>query len=127
MKLAGTLGSPDAPGWVVPRDVLEMLYRAVAIRIKERDGKLYVTDPSEYDATRRSKFFFVDGGTSIAGPFGQRGLKVFLGANFGDDFTENVRVYVVTTTHRALSIIRKSPFAKPPDDGDSLDDQADLF
>jgi hypothetical protein len=127
VRLGGTLGEPDVPGWVVPTDVLELLYREVAARIREKDGALYVTDPSEYDATRRAKLFFVDGDDGIAGPFGQLGLKVFLGANFGAEHTGNVRVYVVTTTHRALDLIRKSPYARPPDEGGNLDGSADLF
>jgi len=60
VRIGGTLGVPPITNWVVPVPVLETLYREVASRIKEKSEKLYVTDPSEYDATRRSKFFFVD-------------------------------------------------------------------
>lgn len=129
VRLGSTLGEPPPPGWVVPTDVLETLYRTVAARVKadSKTGKLYVTDPSEYDATRRAKLFFVDGGDGIAGPFGQLGLKVFLGTSFGENHAGNIRVYVVTTTHRALELIRASPYAKPPDEGGELDDSADLF
>lgn len=127
VRLGGTLGEPNVPGWVVPVDVLELLYKAVAARIREKAGVLYVTDPSEYDATRRAKLFFVDGHDGIAGPFGQLGLKVFLGASFGTEHTSNVRVYVVTTTHRALDLIRKSPYARSLKDDGDLDGSSDLF
>lgn len=127
VRLGGTLGEPDSTGWTVPTDVLGVLYREVATRIKEKDGKLYVTDPSEYDATRRAKLFFVDGDDGIAGPFGQIGLKVFLGVSFGQDHAGNVSVYVVTTTHRALEMIRKSPYAREPEEHSDLDASSDLF
>lgn len=127
VRLAATLGEPSEDQWIVPEDVLEHLYREVARRVQEKGGKLYVTDPSEYDATRRSKLFFVDGSGGIAGPFGQNGLKVFLGTYFGEDSTDNVRVYVVTTTHRALGLIRASPYAREPEEARDLDDPADLF
>jgi len=127
VRLGGTLGDPETTGWTVPTDVLEVLYRQVAVRTQEKAGKLYVTDPSEYDATRRSKLFFVDGDDGIAGPFGQLGLKVFLGTHFGEDHTEDVRIYVVATTPRALATIRDSPFAREPDEPDDLDGSADLF
>ena len=127
VRLGSTLGEPDPSGWTVPADVLARLYKAVADRVQEKSGKLYVTDPSEYDATRRSKLFFVDGGDAIAGPFGQLGLKVFLGATFGQDHTDNIRVYVVTSTHRALALIRESPYAREREEVADLDGSADLF
>lgn len=127
VRLGSTLGEPPSAGWTVPRDVLGVLYREVTARIKEKDGKLYVTDPSEYDATRRTKLFFVDGGDGIAGPFGQLGLKVFLGSNFGEMHPDNVRIYIVATSHRALRLIRNSPHARPPDIGPDPDSSADLF
>jgi len=127
VRLGSTLGMPEPAGWTVPADVLARLYRAVATRIQEKGGKLYVTDPSEYDATRRAKLFFVDGDDGIAGPFGQLGLKVFLGSHFGEDHADNIHVYVVTTTHRALARIRESPYAKEQDDPGDLDGSADLF
>jgi len=128
VRLASTLGEPPPPGWVVPDDVLATLYREVAARVKTdgKKGTLYVTDPNEYDATRRAKLFFVDGGDGIAGPFGQLGLKVFLGASFGEA-THNVRIYIVNTTHRALDRIRSSPYAQPPEQDVDLDGSADLF
>ena len=128
VRRASTLGEPTPPGWVVPDGVLETLYREVAIRVKTdaKKGTLYVTDPSEYDATRRAKLFFVDGGDGVAGPFGQLGLKVFLGANFGET-THNVRIYVVATTHRALTRILDSPHAQVPEEAADLDDSTDLF
>lgn len=128
VRLGSTHGEPTVETWIVPRDVLATLYRATASRIKTRDGKLYVTDPSTLDATVRSKFFFVDADDGIAGPFGQLGLKVFLGTAFGQEKVDSIQVYVVSATHRSLSIIRKSPYAREPDaDDGALDDSADLF
>ena len=127
VKLGGTLGDPKTTGWTVRMDVLEVLYRQVADRVQKRDEKLYVTDPSEYDATRRSKLFFVDGGDGIAGPFGQLGLKVFLETHFSDNYTEDTCIYIVSTTSRALATIRNSPFAKAPEEVSSLDGSTDLF
>lgn len=127
VRLGSTLGQPISAGWVVPADVLGRIYKAIADRVKEKGGKLYVTDPSEYDATRRSKLFFVDGDDGIAGPFGRLGLKVFLGSHFGQDHTDNIYVYIVATTPRALSLIRLSPFASESEDAGDLDGPADLF
>lgn len=128
VRRASTLGEPIPPGWVVPDDVLGLIYREVSARVKtdEKKGTLYVTDPSEYDATRRAKLFFVDGGDGVAGPFGQLGLKVFLGASFGEA-AHNVRIYIVTTTHRALTRILDSPYAKSTEEDADLDGSADLF
>lgn len=129
VRLGSTLGEPSAASWTVPTPTLAHVYREVAKRVKtdQRTGKLYVTDPSEYDSTRRAKLFFVDGDSAIAGPFGQNGLKVFLGSSFGPDHVENVRVLVVATTHRALKLIRESPYARPPAGGLDNDGSADLF
>jgi hypothetical protein len=127
VRLASTHGESPVEAWIVPKDVLGYLYREVADRIKEKGGLLYVTDPSTYDASVRSKLFFVDGVDGIAGPFGQTGLKVFLGASLDASKPENVLVYVVSTTHRSLSIIRKSPYASPAEDAADLDDSSDLF
>lgn len=129
VRLGSTLGDPSAASWTVPEATLAHLYREVAKRIKtdKRTGKLYVTDPSEYDSTRRAKLFFVDGDSAIAGPFGQNGLKVFIGSSFGPDHIENVRVLVVATTHRALALIRESPYARPPAEGMDSDGSSDLF
>lgn len=128
VRLASTLGEPPPPGWVVPDDVLATIYREVSARVKTdpKKGTLYVTDPSEYDATRRTKLFFVDGGDGVAGPFGQLGLKVFLGSSFGD-VAHNIRVYIVTTTPKALDLIRRSPYAQSPIQDPSLDGGMDLF
>ena len=129
VRLGSTLGEPSAASWTVPEAMLAHVYREVASRTKtdQRTGKLYVTDPSEYDATRRAKVFFVDGDDAIAGPFGQNGLKVFLGSSFGPDHIENVCVLVVATTHRALRLIRESPYAQAPAEGADSDGEADLF
>lgn len=120
----GELGHAE---WTVPDDVLSYLYREVAKRIQEKDGKLYVTDPSEYDATRRSKFFFVDGGDAIAGPFGQRGLKVFLGSQLAQVIRDNPLIYIVATTPRALRVIRESPHACEHADEVEVDESIELF
>ena len=125
IRLAGTLGADNTP-WVVALPVLEAIYSSVAARIKEKDGELYVTDPSDYDAAHRSKLFFVDAGDSVAGPFGPTGLKVFLRSQFGES-PSNVTVYVVRTTHRALSVIRQSPFAVLREAVFDLEAAIDLF
>jgi hypothetical protein len=89
----------------------------VGARIKERTTKgktqLYVTDPGGYDSTKRTKFFFVEGANKeIAGPFGPMGLKIFLhGTMSGPGRLQDLRVYIVGTTHRALTVIQNSPFA----------------
>jgi len=127
VRLAGTLGIPDPSDWIVPLEVLELLYRSVASRIRtdKKTGKPYVTDPSEYDATRRVKVFFVDGEDGIAGPFGPLGLKVFLGSH--SEHTTNVRVYVVSTSSSALEVIRKSPFARDRETSPQIGTTEDLF
>lgn len=127
VKLGSPLGTPANVAWTVPSDVLATLYREVATRIKEKNGKLYVTDPSEYDSTRRSKFFFVDAGDGIAGPFGQLGLKVFLGSQFGESITDSPYIYVVATTHRALKRIRESPYAREPEPDANGNGSVDMF
>jgi hypothetical protein len=128
VRLGSPLNQPSTVAWTVPADVLATLYREVVVRIKElKDGKLYVTDPSEYDGTRRSKFFFVDAHGGIAGPFGQRGLKVFLGTEFGSTLVEDVNIYVVTTTSRALAVIRESPFARDPEPAPPVDGSVGMF
>lgn len=127
IRLASTLGTPPLKVWVVPRRVLEFVYREVALRIKEKNGRYYVTDPSIYDTSVRTKLFFVDAIDGIAGPFGQTGLKVFLGASLGAIKADNIQVYVVSTLHRSLCIIRRSPFAKSNEDTEDLDEPSDLF
>lgn len=127
IRLASTLGVPPLKVWVVPRRVLEFVYREVALRIKDKAGRYYVTDPSIYDTNVRTKLFFVDGADGIAGPFGQIGLKVFLGASLGAIKAESIQVYVVSTMHRSLCVIKRSPFAKSSDDAEYLDETSDLF
>lgn len=128
VRIGSTLGEPARRGWIVPVYILESIYRAVATRTKfdHKKQQWYVTDPSEYDATRRKKLFFVDGGDALAGPFGPLGLTVFLRSNFKET-SQNTRIYTVITTHRALDRIRNSPFTAPPDDTYDLDEPTDLF
>jgi hypothetical protein len=113
IRLGSTGGIPEEPSWIVPEPVLYGIYSEVAFRIKSKseEGKVtyYVLDPSEHFAVVRNKLFFIGGdGTELAGPFGYEGLKVFLQTRL-----ENTRerIYVVTTTSRALSIIKNSPYA----------------
>jgi len=112
---------------VVPLPLLETIYSAIAPRIKEKGGRLYVVDPSGYDPTHRTKLFFVDdGGDSVAGPFGPTGLKVFLRSEFKDS-SDNVGVYVVSTTHKSLALIRSSPLTAPREEAFDLEAATDLF
>ena len=130
IKLGNTLGNPSIPHWVVPEDVLQIIYSTISTRIKEKDGHLYVTDPSNYDASRRSKLFYVDADQGIAGPFGPSGLKVFLrDISFAVKNPESMRIYIVTTTDRALRIIRQSPFSRNSEqlNNDTELDNEDLF
>jgi len=112
---------------VVPVEVMRDLYHAIAERIrkKTKDGKvtLYVNDPDLRPARdkgsksgwslRRTKLFFVEGADGqFAGPYGPDGLKVFLRKALEEGGrAQDVKVYVVMTTHRALKIIQNSPLA----------------
>lgn len=127
VHLGGVLGYPSTTQWVVPTGVLEAMYSAIIPRIKEKEGTLYVTSPNKYDGTKRSKLYFVNMGDKVMGPYGERGLKVFLGVHFGDQYTENIPIYIVNTTHRALQIIKNSPFGNPPEEPDKLIEPLDLF
>lgn len=135
VRVASTLGAPPDVVWTVPEPLLRLLYSEVAKRIKEKvqDGqpRYYTTDPSRHEATVRNKFFFVaagDGDDNVAGPFGQNGLKVFLEGHFPSDDSQAIRVFVVTTTHRALSVIRQSPYAQAPEEkGEDYGTSTDPF
>lgn len=119
IRIGSTLGSPAINAWTVPVNILSIMYRAVAQRVKQVScsTQLYVTDPSEYDATVRTKFFFVGGcRDEIAGPFGALGLKVFLSTTL--DVYENTNeytIYIVRTTSKTLSRIINSPYAREPE------------
>jgi len=127
IRLGGALGSPSIQHWVVPTGVLEAVYSAIAARIKEKDGTLYVTSPNKYDGTRRTKLYFVNMGGTIEGPYGEKGLKVFLGVHTDKRSTENTFIYIVNTTHRALTLIRNSPFSSIQEEPDKITEPLDLF
>jgi hypothetical protein len=109
------------------------MYLEVAKRVKRRTRhnkeQLYVTDPSEYDATIRNKFFFV--GTragEIAGPFGPTGLKVFLTTSLdADSNTNSITIYIVSTTSRTLPRIVNSPYARERDVSNVEDHDVEPF
>lgn len=144
IKIASPLGTPSMPGWVVPVETMRDLYHSVAALIRKRTqggtDTLYVNDPDLRPARartgwslRRAKLFFVEGSDGqFAGPYGPDGLKVFL-RNALDSGAPavNVRVYVVTTTHRALKIIQNSQLAhgvrSEEPEGDDGVAGADLF
>jgi len=114
IAIGSTGGEPSLATWIVAEETLRVVYSGIGplIRSKQtKDGRTryYLYDPQAFMTgrpIRRNKLYFVEGDEgSIAGPFGPEGLKVFFGQVGRDD----QRIYVVSTTHRSLSIIRNSP------------------
>ena len=133
IAIGSTVGEPAQTAWVASEEVMRVIYSGVGPLIREKttkDGRTryYLYDPQAFMTgrpIRRNKLYFVEGAEGdIAGPFGPEGLKVFFGQVGRDD----QRIYVVSTTHRSLSIIRNSPFhLKPEDDTSSSVHEEDLF
>lgn len=133
IRVGSTHGLSEEVSWEVPVSLIEHVYREVhrRVKIKTVAGKScrYVTDPNPHNPTVRLKYFFVGSADDeVAGPFGFDGLKVFLEASLGGTGYQSVRVYIVSTTTRALAIICDSPFVRdaenrPPEP----DPEADLF
>lgn len=133
ITIGSTRGEPVGSSWVVPERVMTMAYVGVGVLIREKRTKAnrlryYLYDPQAFATgrpIRRNKLYFVEGDEGhFAGPFGPEGLKVFFGTVGRDDQT----IYVVSTTHRSLSIIKKSPLHSAPEE--SIDDpggEEDLF
>ena len=117
---ASTCGSPPDVSWVVSFDLMAALYGPLIPLIREEvvDGKLrlYLIDPSPYDAERRETAYYLDGGGgSLAGPFGPIGLKVCIGNELKENAQHIPEIYVVKTTTRALSIIRNAVIPELPE------------
>jgi len=129
IRLGSTGGTPEDESWVVPEPILFAIYGEVAARIKAKIENektvYYVLDPSETFAVVRNKLFFIGGdGSELAGPFGYEGLKVFLQTRL-----ENTRerIYIVSTTSRALAVIKNSPYALSYTQGSTDVTAKDLF
>jgi hypothetical protein len=133
IKIGSTHGKPKTVSWVVSPELMEQMYSAIGGLIKTKKTKddrekLYVLDPGEFKrgrAVTRNKLYFVEGEEGvIAGPFGPVNLKVFFNQNQQDDHT----IYVVSTTHRSLSIIQASPLIHEAQEEEPEDAyEGDLF
>ena len=118
--IASTLQQPDARPWIASEDFLTNLYGALLSRVKDdtTDGEwtLYVRCKEalvgDRHRKRLAKVYFADIG-GLVGPYCQPCVKDFLRKwERMDGSQDDVKIYVVNTSHGALRRVLHSKINK---------------
>lgn len=125
--LCSPLGQPSDKPWVASEALLMDLYEPLVHRMQMKDDKFFVRCTGalvrDGHAKTQAKLYYFDLDGKVAGPFCLKCLKGFMRKWEREDGSQpDIRVYKVTTTHKALTKLLESGIG-PVDEGPELEDE----